>query len=183
MDYIYIILAIIVLIVIYCFLCYNRLVKLNNEVEQAFATMDVELKKRWELIPKLVDSVKAYTKYEKDAIESITKLREDSYERMNASDKIKSDEKITPNINKLLALKENYPNLKASDNYVELSKELVKIEEDIAMARKYYNGTIREYNNKVQTIPSNIVASILGFKAKEMLKISESEKQDSKIEL
>ena len=180
---IYIIGAIIVLLVIYLFVCYNSFVKLNNQVKEAFSTMDVYLKKRWDLIPNIVETVKGYSKQEKETLTEVVKIRSNSYDDMNINDKVNVNTKLSGDINKLMALAEAYPELKANENYLDLSNKLTEIEEDIANSRKYYNGSVRIYNNKVEMFPSNIIAKIFGFKSEKMFGISEDEKQNIKIEL
>lgn len=183
MMWIYIIIAIIVIIVIYAFALYNSFIKLNNRVKEAFSTMDVYLKKRWDLIPNIVETVKGYAKHEKDTLKEVVNLRNSAYENMSTDDKIKTNEKLSAGINKMMALKEAYPDLKANENFKDLSKELTKIEDDIANSRKYYNGVVRMFNNKVEMFPSNIFASIFGYKRKTMFEASVSERENIKVEL
>ena len=126
--------------------------------------MDIYLKKRWDLIPNLVEVVKGYAKHEKDTFSEITELRTRSYDNMSIDKKIDINEQLTNSLSRIMAISENYPELKASENFSQLSKELTKIEDEIANSRKYYNGTVRMLNNKVQMFPSNLIASIFGFK-------------------
>lgn len=128
-----IILIILVVLVIYIFILYNSLVKLNNKVKEAFATMDVYLKKRWDLIPNLVEIVKSYAKYEEDTFKEITQIRSNIYDDMSYEDKLKANQQLTSNISKLMLLVENYPNLKANENFVKLSDKLIKLEDEIAL--------------------------------------------------
>lgn len=179
----YILIGIAVLIIMFTFVEYNKLVKLNNKVNEAFSTMDVYLKKRWDLIPNIVETVKGYAKHEKDTLEEIVKLRNSSYDNMSKQDKLKTNNEVVSGITKLMALSEKYPDLKASDNFLNLSKNLTKIEDEIANSRKYYNGCIRLYNNKVEMFPSNIVAKVFGYKLKNMFEISTIEKENIKVEL
>ena len=174
---------IIALILVYIFIQYNSLVKSNNLVKEAFSTMDVYLKKRWELVPNLVDTVKGYAKYEKETFSEITKLRTNSYDTMTTNNKINMNEQLTQEISKIMAISENYPELKASDNFSQLSKNLTKIEDDIANSRKYYNGTVMILNNQIQMFPSNIVAKIFGFKQANMFEAKSEEKNNVKVEL
>ena len=162
--WIYIIVAITVLILIYFGLTYNSLVKLNNTVKEAFSTMDVYLKKRWNLIPNIVETVKEYARHENSALKEIVELRNGTYDSMSSDEKVDVNNKLSQKINKLIAIAEAYPNLKANENFKDLSEQLTKIEDDIANSRKYYNGTVRIFNNKVKMFPSNVVAGILGFK-------------------
>ena len=145
--------------------------------------MDIYLKKRWDLVPNLVEVVKSYAKHEKDTLEEITKLRGNTYDNMSNDEKIKTNVKLNRDIDKIMLLVEAYPELKASNNFKDLSDKLVKIEDDIANSRKYYNGTVRIFNNKVEMFPNNIFAKIFSYKSKPMFeaKISEKENVDVKV--
>lgn len=180
---IYIVIGIIALILIYFLLTFNSFMRLNNKVKEAFATMDVYLKKRWDLIPNLVETVKGYAKHEKDTLEEVVKLRSGDYDIMTSDEKISANTKITNGISRIMALAESYPNLKASDNFRDLSKELTKVENEIAQSRKYYNATVRVFNNKVLVFPSNIVAIMLGYKEKKMFEAKDGERENVKVEL
>lgn len=181
--YIYIIIGVIILLLIYVFATYNSFIKLDNDVKESFATMDVFLKKRWDLIPNLLETVKGYTKHEKDTLKEITNLRKSSYDDMSMDSKISSNEKLNNSLGKLIALAEAYPELKANENYLNMSNQLTKLEDDIANSRKYYNAVVRNFNNKVQMIPSNIIAKIFGFKTVKMFETSEVEKENIKVDL
>ena len=145
--------------------------------------MDVYLKKRWDLIPNIVETVKGYVKHKQETLEEVINLRNNSYDKMNADDKIAVNNKMSQEISKLMAIVESYPDLKASENFKDLSNQLTKVEEDIANARKYYNGTVRNFNDKVQMFPSNIIAKILGYKTKNMFEVSENERENINIKL
>lgn len=181
--WLYILIAVGVIILLLLFTTYNSFVRLNNKVEEAFSTMDVYLKKRWDLIPNIVETVKGYAKYEKNTLEEVINLRNTSYDKMNTNDKVDINNKLSANLGKLIAIAENYPDLKANENFKDLSRELSKVEEDIANARKYYNGTVRMFNDKVQMFPSNIIAGIFGYKAKTMFEANEEERKNVKVEL
>ena len=180
---IYIILLIIILIIIYAFALYNNFVKLNNKVKEAFSTMDVYLKKRWDLIPNIVETVKGYAKHEKDTLEEVVELRNSTYDKMSDDEKIKTNEQLSSSISKIMVLAEAYPDLKANENFKNLSKELSKVEDDIANSRKYYNGVVRIYNNNVEMFPSNIFAGLFGYKSKAMFEASANERENVKVEL
>ena len=182
MSWLYIVLGIVVLILIYVFVTYNSLIKLRNRVEEAFSTMDVYLKKRWDLIPNIVETVKGYAKHEKDTLNEVIELRNGAYEKMNTSDKVEVNNKLSQSITKLMALAEAYPDLKANENFKDLSNQLARVEEDIANARKYYNGAVRIMNDKVQMFPSNIIASMLGFKKQPMFEANEAERENVKVQ-
>lgn len=149
--------------------------------------MDVYLKKRWDLIPNLVEVVKGYANYEKDNLNEITTLRTNIYDNMSINKKIDINEQITQNISKIMAISENYPELRTSENFSKLSKELTEIEDEIedeiANSRKYYNGTVRMLNNKIQMFPSNIVANIFKFKQEKMFEANTEEKNNIKVNL
>ena len=181
--WIYIIIVIVILIIIYTFILYNNFIKLNNDVKEAFSTMDVYLKKRWDLIPNIIETVKAYTKHEKDTLKEIIELRNNIYDKMTNDEKIKTNEQLSNNVGKIIALSENYPELKANENFKNLSNQLAKIEEDIANSRKYYNGIVKIYNNKVEMFPSNIFAKIFGYHSKAMFETNTTERENIKIKL
>lgn len=179
----YIIIAVVILIIIYVLALYNSFVRLNNKVKEVFATMDVYLKKRWDLIPNLVEIVKGYAKHEHDTLSNIVQLRNISYNNMSNEEKIKTNQDIPSDINKIMAIAENYPDLKANYNFIELSRELSKIEDDIANSRKYYNGVVRIYNNKVEIFPNNVFARLFGYKSLAMFEADKSERKNVEIEL
>ena len=164
----YVVIGIIVLIAIYAVSQYNSFVKLNNMVKEAFSTMDVYLKKRWDLVPNLVETVKGYMKHESEVLEKIVELRNSSYDKMSSSDKIDANKELSNELSKLIAVAENYPELKASQNFSDLTRQLSQIEDEIAKSRKYYNGVVRNLNTKVEMFPSNIIASMFNFKTEKM---------------
>ena len=179
----YIVFFLFVLICVYVYVLYNNFIKLENKVKEAFSTMDVYLKKRWDLIPNIVDSVKGYASHEKETLEHIVSLRNSEYDDLSSDDKIKTNKKLNRDINQIMALVESYPDLKASENFKDLSDKLVMIEDDIANSRKYYNAVVRLFNNKVEMFPSNILAKIFGFKQYKMFEATDSERQNIKVDL
>ena len=179
----YVVIAIIAVLVIYLIVQYNTFVKANNIVKEAFSTMDVYLKKRWDLIPNLVEVVKGYAKHEKETFNQITSLRTNSYDSIPMDKKINVNEQLGHGITKIMAIAENYPELKANENFAKLSADLTKIEDEIANSRKYYNGAVRELNNKIQMFPGNIVAGIFGFKQANMFEANAEEKNNVKVSL
>ena len=182
MTWLWIVLGIVVLLLIYVFATYNSLVGLRNRVEEAFSTMDVYLKKRWDLIPNLVETVKGYAKHEKDTLEEVVSLRNGAYDKMSTDDKVEVNNKLSQGITKLMAIAEAYPDLKANENFKDLSSQLAKVEEDIANARKYYTGAARIMNDKVAMFPSNIIANMFGFKKQKMFEANENERENVKVE-
>ena len=181
--WIYIVVAIVVIILIYVFIVYNSLITLTNKVKEAFSTMDVYLKKRWDLIPNLVETVKGYAKHEKETLEKVIKLRNHTYDTMSNEEKLQTNEELNGNIKKIMLLSESYPDLKASENFKDLSKELTQIENDIANSRKYYNAVVRMYNNKVEMFPSNMIAKLFHYQTKTMFEIKDEEKENVEVEL
>lgn len=179
----YILITVTVLLAIYITIQYNGFVKLNNMVKEAFSTMDVYLKKRWDLIPNLVEVVKGYAKHESGVIEEVVKLRNLSYDKMSLVDKIDTNQQLTTSLSKIMAVVENYPNLKASKNFSDLSNQLTKIEDEIANSRKYYNAVVKTLNIKVEMFPSNIVAKMFNFKLLKMFEAYTNEKDKVKVEL
>ena len=173
---------IIILIIGYVISTYNTFVKLNNTVKEAFATMDVYLKKRWDLIPNVIETVKGYTKHEKETFKEIVELRNKSYDNMNTDEKVDVNNKLSKEITKLFALSEAYPDLKSSENFKDLTAQLSKVEEDIANSRKYYNATVKMMNDKILMFPSNVIASITGFKEQKMFEVDETERENVKVE-
>ena len=179
--WIYIIIAIVLIIVMYVLVTYNNFIKLKNMVQEAFSTMDVYLKKRWDLIPNLIETVKGYVKHEENTLKEIIDLRGSSYDSMSDDEKVKANQTISKDINKIMLVAENYPDLKASANFQDLSRELTKVEEDIANARKYYNGAVEMFNNKVEMFPSNILAKLFGYKSKAMFETDSNERENVKV--
>ena len=158
------------IIFVFCIFVYNSLIQLSNKVKEAFSTMDVYLKQRFDLIPNLVDTVKAYAKHEADTLEEITKRRAGVLAG-DIDGQIEGEMRIGEALSRILVVVEKYPELKANENFLDLHKRIVKAEEEIAFARRYYNGSVRQYNDKCQMFPYNIIANIFGFRAKKMYEI------------
>lgn len=181
--FLYIIIGVLILIIIYVLFQYNSFIKSRNIVREAFSTMDVYLKKRWDLIPNIVEVVKGYAKYESNVIEQVAKLRSLSYDQLSFKDKINTNEKLGAGLSQIMAVSEGYPDLKANQNFLDLSRQLSKIEDEIANSRKYYNGTVRIYNNKIQIFPNNIIAKIFGFHSENMFEADINEKNNVKVDV
>lgn len=180
---VYIFVAVIVCILIYALCLYNSFVKLNNKVKEAFSTMDVYLKKRWDLIPNIVEITKGYATHEKDTLKEVVELRNGTYDEMSDKEKIRTNEQLANRLNRIMISVEGYPELKANENFETLSNQLAKVEEDIANSRKYYNGVVRIFNNKIQTFPNNIFAGIFGYKAKTMFEANVNERKNVNVNL
>ncbi|MGN1327961.1 MAG: LemA family protein [Clostridia bacterium] len=169
--------CIIILAVVYTLVTYNTLIKSNDIVEETFSTMDVYLKKRWDLIPNLVEVVKGYAENEKETLNEITSLRDNTYFSMSMNKKINVNEQLTQGISEIMAISENYPELKASENFLKLSSDLREIEEQIDNSRKYYNEAVRALNDKIQNFPGSVVANIFSFKQANMFEASKEENE------
>lgn len=163
----WLILILIVLFLAGTIVAYNQLVKSKQLVEEALSGIDVQLKRRFDLIPKLVETVKGYAAHEKNVLETVTKMRAQTQDA--APDNLKEreyfEQKLTGSLSELLAVVENYPDLKANENFIKLQDELVRIEDEIQMARRYYNGTVRNLNILVQSFPINFLASLTGYRS------------------
>ena len=176
-----VIVVVIVLLVFWYFSTYNSLIKLRNRKDDQFSQTDVQLKRRVDLISNLVETVKGYAKHESETLENVIRARNDYNTASTNEDKMKASGEITNALNKLFALSEAYPDLKANSNFMSLQNDLKETEDKISAARQFYNDTVLTYNNKVETIPSNIVANISGFKKSEFFQIDEKEKEAPKI--
>ena len=177
----YIIIGIFALAAVYVLVSYNSLVKGRNRVNEAFSTMDVYLKKRWDLIPNIVETVKGYAKHENQVLMEITALRNHTYDKSSPAEKAELDTRVSRTIGSIMAVAEAYPDLKASSSYIELGRQLAAVEADIANARKYYNGTVRIMNDKIETFPGNLVAGLFGFRSMPMFEADVAERENIKI--
>ena len=161
--------------IIFILVKYNKLVKLRNEVKKSESGIDIYLNQRFDLIPNLVECVKGYTKHEKDVLENITKMRS---EYMKNSKSIKKAEELNNSLNGILAIAENYPELKASEQFLNLQKNLEKIESQLQAARRIYNNDVTEYNTKIETIPTNLVAGMFSFKKADLFQIEDYKREN-----
>ena len=174
------ILIIIAIILITILVLYNNLVKARNLVKQAESGIEVYLNQRFDLIPNLVECVKGYSKHEKEIFTEIAELRT-SY--MKQPKNIKNAENLNNKMNQLIAVAENYPELKASEQYLNLQKTLTKLESQLQAARRIYNAEVTNYNNKISVIPSNLVAILFGFKEAKLFEIEEYKRENINIKL
>jgi len=142
---------------------YNMLVKLRNAVEEAFSTMDVYLKKRFDLVPNLVETVKGFADQERDVLTAVTQARSMIQSAVTTEDKIEGENMLTGALRSLFAVSEAYPDLKSNVNFLDLQQQLKDIELDIAQSRKFYNGVVKQMNNRVEMFPSSIFANLFGF--------------------
>jgi LemA protein len=164
-------------LVLWVIFMYNSLIRLKNRVNEAWSDIDVQLKRRHNLIPNLVATVKGYAAHEKETFEKITKARSEAMaagESGNAEQQAKAENTLSTTLKSIFALAENYPDLKANQNFLELQRELSDTENKIQAARRFYNGNVRDFNTKLQIFPTNIIANMLGFKPREYFEIKES---------
>lgn len=177
------ILVIIVLILGLLFvIIYNNLIKQRNRVENAWAQIEVQLKRRHDLIPNLLETVKGYAKHEKTLFENVTKARAAVMSAHNVNETAEASNYLSSTLKSLFAVAENYPELKANQNFLQLQKDLLETEDKIAYARQFYNDTVMKYNISIQTIPTNIIASLTGFQKKELFEAGQTEREVPKIE-
>jgi len=177
----YIILGIIIILVLFFIFQYNSLVKLKNQAEEAWSSIDVQLKRRYDLIPNLVETVKGYAKHEKETLENVIKARNMAINAKNIDEKAEAENFLTNTLKSIFALSENYPDLKANQNFLQLQNTLNEIEDNIQNARRYYNAVVRDLNTKIESFPSNIVANVFNFKKRDYFEISAEEKEPVKV--
>ena len=176
-----IVLAIIVIIVMYVISVHNNLVALRNRVKDQWAQIDVQLKRRFDLIPNLVETVKGYTKHESETLENVIKARNTYLSATTPEDQIKANNELSNVVTKLFALSESYPDLKANTNFMQLQDELKDVENKIASARQFYNDTVLQYNNKIEMFPSNIIAGMFNFKRETFFEAAAAERENAQV--
>ncbi len=178
----WIIFGAIVLVAIIFFSYFNRFAILGNRIDNSLSQIDVQLKRRADLIPNLIETVKGFAKHEKDAIKSVTDARKALVSAKGIEDKVKADKGLESALKTIFAIAEGYPDLKANTNFLELQRELATTEDRVAYSRQYYNDSILSYNNLCKTFPGVFFAGIYGKKEREYLQIAESEKRNVKVE-
>jgi LemA protein len=159
--------AIFVLLVIVLVAMYNRLVKLRNRAENAWAQVDVQLRRRYDLIPNLVEAVKGYAAHERETFESVTKARAAAEQAQGVEQQAQAENVLSAALGRLLAVAEAYPQLRATENFQQLQAQLADVEQNIAVSRQVYNDTVLTYDNALQTVPTNIVAGTFGFRKRD----------------
>ncbi len=177
-----ILIAFVVVAVVAIVLIYNRLVVRRNRVENGWAQIDVQLKKRYDLIPNLVETVKGYAKHEKEVFENVTKARSQAIQASGPGEQSQAENMITGALKTLFAVAEDYPELKANQNFMMLQEELSGVENKIAFARQFYNDTVMKYNTAIQTFPTNLLVGMLGFPEKEYFEIEEASREPVKVQ-
>lgn len=177
-----IIVSVVGLAAVFFVLLYNGLIRLKNKVEEAWSDIDVQLKRRYDLIPNLVSTVKGYAKHEKSVFEEVTKARTAAMDASNPAEKERAENMLSGALKSLFAVAENYPDLKADQNFLDLQQQLAALEEEIQKSRRYYNGNVREFNTKIQVFPNNLFANMLGFKNYDFFEADEAEKENVKVD-
>lgn len=176
-----VLLVVLGVIVMYVISLNNTLVKMKQMVNEATSDIETFLKQRYDLIPNLVETVKGYAKHEKDLFENVTKLRSEAMSAGSTDEKLKLDKQLQQGISKIFAIAENYPELKANENFLNLQANLKDMEEEIQKSRRFYNGTVRDFNTKIQVFPSNIFAKMFGFSEFPFFEASDEEKQNVQV--
>lgn len=178
MDQTTILLIIALGIILFVIYIYNSLISMRNRVNNSWAQIDVQLKRRFDLIPNLVDSVKGYMKHERGTLTEITNARTSMVKAQTVGEKAKADNMLSGALKSLFAVAENYPDLKASQNFMMLQEELSGTESKIAYARQFYNDAVMEYNIKIQIFPNNLLVGILGFKEEALFEVKDAKQRD-----
>ena len=160
---------------------YNRFTVLSNRIENSLGQIDVQLKRRADLIPNLIETVKGFAKHEKEAISAVTEARKALVGAKGLAEKVKADRTLEGALGRLFAIAEGYPDLKANTNFLELQRELTSTEDKVAYSRQFYNDSILDYNNKCKTFPGKVFAGMFGFKEKEYIQITAEEKKPVKV--
>jgi len=177
----WIFIAIIVLLVLFMIGMYNAMVRSRNQVKNAWAQIDVQLKRRHDLIPNLIETVKGYMHHERETLESVTKARTQAVNISGGSvaEQAQAENALSKTLRSLFAVSENYPDLKANQNFLALQEELTSTENKIGFARQFYNDAVMSFNNKIQTFPANMMAGMFGFKEAESFEIEEAAEREA----
>lgn len=177
-----IVLAIVAVLALVLVGMYNGLITLKNRVDEAWSDISVQLKRRYDLIPNLISTVKGYAAHEKEVFEKVTEARTRAMGAGNAADKAEAENVLSGTLKTLFAVSENYPELKANQNFLELQRELTDTEDKIMASRRFYNGNVRDFNTKIEVFPTNLLAGALNFKKREFFEVAEIEKENIKVE-
>src|SRR5665647_1116000 len=177
-----ILVILLVVVLLWAIAVYNGLITLKNRVDEAWSDIDVQLKRRYDLIPNLVNTVKGYASHEKEVFEKVTEARTKAMGAQSAGDKAQAENALSQTLKSLFAVAEAYPDLKANQNFLELQRELTDTEDKVQASRRFYNGNVRDFNTKIQVFPNNIFAGMLGFSAREFFEAGGSEKEPVKVE-
>ena len=179
----YIIYGVVIVVLAWIVSVFNSLIKKRNTVSNSWADVDVQLKRRYDLVPNLVETVKGYMGHEAKVFETVTEARTRAMSASNQDEKVKAENELSSTLKTLFAVSENYPQLRANENFLGLQAELANLENDLQSARRYYNATVREFNNNIAVFPAMLVAKLFGFGAKEFFGAEEAEKVAPKVNI
>ena len=179
MNFIYIILALVVVLLLWVVAIYNGLIRTRNRTKEAWADIDVQLKRRYDLIPNLVEVVKGYATHEKEVFEKVTLARAAAIGAQGVKEKAEAENILAGTLKSLFAVSEAYPDLKASVNFLELQRELTDTEDKIQAARRFYNSNVMELNTMIESVPTNIFASIFSFKQMDLFELAEATQREA----
>lgn len=178
----WVVIGIVVLLLIIIASVFNRLVSLKNRTDEAWSDIDVQLKRRHDLIPNLIETVKGYAKHEKEVFEKVTEARTAAISSKGLAEKAKAENQITQALKSVFAVAENYPDLKANENFLELQREITDTEDKIQAARRFYNGNVRDLNISIESFPSNIIANMFHYQKKELFELADiAERQNVEV--
>ena len=176
MIWLWIVLGLVVLLLLFGVVAYNRFVSQRQQIKDAYANIDTELRRRYDLIPNLVESVRGYAQHERATFEEVTRARAAAIGAQGPAQQAQAENVLTSALRSLFAVAESYPELRASENFQALQAELSNTEDRIQVSRRFYNANVREYNERVQSVPSNVIASTFGFKEEEFFEIEEADR-------
>jgi len=182
MSTLWVVLGLAALVALFVIMSYNKLIVLRTRVEEAWADIEVQLKRRYNLIPNLVNTVKGYATHESSVFENVTKARASAMGATGVADKAASENMLAGTLKSLFAVAENYPELKANQNFLELQRELTDTEDKIQYSRRFYNTNVRDFNIKIQVFPSSIIANMFSFKKKDMFEAEEAAREVPKVQ-
>lgn len=177
MNYLYLVLALVVVVILWIIAIYNSLIRTRNRTKEAWSDIDVQLKRRYDLIPNLVEIVKGYATHEREVFEKVTQARAQAISAQGMKQKAEAENMLSETLKSLFAVSESYPDLKASTNFLELQRELTDTEDKIQAARRFYNNNVMELNTKIETFPNNMMAGMFGFKQMELFQTAQGEKE------
>lgn len=177
MEVLGILLVIVVVVVLFVIGVYNSLIKLKNEVDSSWSDIDTQLKRRFDLIPNIVESVKGYAKHEKEVFEKVTQARSQAMQATTPAQMAQAENVLSGALKSLFAVAENYPELKANENFLQLQGTLVQTEDEINKSRRYYNAVVKDFNTKLQVFPNNIIAGMFNFKEREFFELENPEER------
>jgi len=179
MTYLYYLLGFVVLVFLWLVATYNGLIRRKNRVNEAWADIDVQLKRRYDLVPNLVEIVKGYMQHERQVFENVTHARAQAMGAKSEKERARAENMFSQTLKTLFALAENYPDLKANQNFLELQRELTDTEDKIQAARRFYNSNVRDYNTAIETFPAKVIATSFGFGPRELFELEEAGEREA----